>query len=446
MTTTTTTTTNTTRNGKTSQNEKRSIIESPAKNDDDDDAVVVGGTSRIVRGALVVFVASIAYGELERDRDVVTANASSMDMTKDVEDDVGDDPHGTTTPRDAFLDWFVRNGGEYHPIELGYGTTTNVTITEFESYGGWGLALTVPMMAGGEAGKVGGTSSDGNDDDEDADKRPNADDECLNVDCDGDVGVSGGEAGASSNANHTPEDVVVPIIKRLDPLFTVPSSLIITVKSVLETYDSSIGGTSSHYHLPNFESNLNDVLDVAYPNDGPGPSSGGSMGLERQDVIIASYLMAEDCHNRHPGLFVNDGDGGGGRGGGSFWKEYLDVLPKDGIIPRLDTFDDEEYDALHDATLEYVGRESRRLLVLTYGNYDNDADVHDGGGDGRVGLRAVVRDMIRRKIGGPTSSSSSTPTLPPTSIVPDSCISFDAFHRFVAIVSSRAMVLKGVKQ
>jgi hypothetical protein len=112
----------------------------------------------------------------------------------------------------------------------------------------------------------------------------------------------------------------------------------------------------------------------------------------------------------------------------------------------LDTFGDEDYAALRDEGLERAGRESLWLLRTMFGG----DEVGDGDGDGG-GLRTVVRDMIRRKIGmslSSTTTTTTTTTLPhdTTTIVPDSCISFEAFHRFVGIVSSRAMVLRGVKQ
>jgi hypothetical protein len=44
--------------------------------------------------------------------------------------------------------------------------------------------------------------------------------------------------------------------------------------------------------------------------------------------------------------------------------------------------------------------------------------------------------MIHRKLGILSST---------TTTIPETCISFDTFHRFVGIVSSRAMVLKGIK-
>ncbi|KAL3806958.1 hypothetical protein ACHAXA_011375 [Cyclostephanos tholiformis] len=420
-------------------------VKSSTKEDEDDDGfwdeandAEIGGTMRVVRGALVVFVIVVAlitfaasYRGRDRDRVAITARSRRGDYD--------DDNARSRTSRDAFLEWFVKFGGKYHPIDVGDGIMINVTMNEFPSYGGWGLALNVPM-----AGEGASAASDG------VGNRPN-NNECRTGGYDGDS-VSGQlcasdgekekekEERSSSSSSNTPD---VVIIKRLDPLFTVPSSLIITVESILVEYASP---NTSPMYLPNFRSSLMDILERTFPN-GPGLSSRG-MGLGQQDVIIAAYLMAEDCHNRHPELFLNDVGGGEG-GGGSFWKEYLDVLPNDGIIPRLDTFDDEEYIALDDETLESVGRESRQLLSLIFGSDDDAYTGDDGGGSGEggVGLRDVVRDMIRRKIGGPSSSSSSsTPMLlPPTSIVPDSCISFETFHRFVAIVSSRAMVLGGVK-
>ena len=307
------------------------------------------------------------------------------------------------TPKEAFLRWFVDNGGIYHPIGLGGDgdATTNVTIEEFPSYGGWGLALAIP-------GGVASSSS--------SDPPPG---ECRSDDVHG-----------QCEAAESP-----PVIRRLDPLFTVPSSIIITAQSVIETYSSH----ASPLHLPDFRRAVNGILNRSFPN-GPGLSSRG-MGLGQQDAIIAAYLMAEDCQHRHPDLF-DVGDGGGT----SFWGGYLDVLPG-GVIPRLDTFGDEDYAALRDEVLERAGRESLRLLRKMFGG----DEAGDGDGDGG-GLRTVVRDMIRRKIGMSSSSSTTTTTtkrtLPhvTTTIVPDSCISFEAFHRFVGIVSSRAMVLRGVKQ
>jgi len=143
------------------------------------------------------------------------------------------------TPKEAFLRWFVDNGGTYHPIGLGDGgdATTNVTIEEFPSYGGWGLALTIPE-------RVASSSSN-----------PSSD-ECRSDDVHGQCAF----------ASESP-----PVIRRLDPLFTVPSSIIITVQSAIETYSSP----ASPLYLPDFRRAVNGFLDRSFPN-GPGLSSRGS--------------------------------------------------------------------------------------------------------------------------------------------------------------------------
>ncbi|KAL7537014.1 hypothetical protein ACHAXR_007547 [Thalassiosira sp. AJA248-18] len=252
-----------------------------------------------------------------------------------------------------FLKWFVDNGGNFHPIELDNDRSINVTIEEFHFYGGWGLALPIPP-----------------------------------------------ESDYGSCKSESCTDGQSPIIRHLQPLFTVPSSIIISVQSILETSTSD------------FYPRVNKILNQAFPN-GPGLAKHG-MGQIEQDAVIAMYLMAEDCQHRHSDLFKND----------SHWGPYLDVLPAY-KIPRLDTFDDDDYAALNDEKLEYAGRTSKRLLK----------QMHSGMTNG-LSLNAVVQDMIRQKIGG------SEPLSMP---IPSSCSSFDTFHRFVGIVSSRAMVLKGEK-
>jgi len=176
------------------------------------------------------------------------------------------------------------------------------------------------------------------------------------------------------------------------------------------------------------------------------------MGLVQQDIVIGLHLMVEECHYLHADLFNNDNDDDDNNGDddddddddwgrssrASHWGPYLDILPQY-TIPRLDTFDDEEYAALKDEKLEYTGRNSRRVLErLYYSNDDDDGGGASGGGGGSssgLSLKTVLQAMIRQK-NGPTS-------LPLD--VPETCLRFETFHRFVGIVSSRAMVLKGVK-
>lgn len=279
--------------------------------------------------------------------------------------------HQSSSSKDAFLKWFIENGGTFHPIGLGNGrASVNVTIEEFPSYGGWGLALPIPPES----------------------SRPS--DECQSENANGECIADYHES---------------PIIRHLDPLFTVPSSIIISVESILDTY----AATTSPLYLPEFYPTVNKILVEAFPNNGPGLAKRG-MGLAEQDVVIAMYLMVEDCQHKH-----HDED--------SHFGPYLDILPQY-IIPRLDTFGDEEYAALQDKNLEDTGRKSRSLLEKMYYNDDSSNSR----------LQSMVQDMIRQKI-GPSP-------MPSVVTIPSSCISFEAFHQFVGIVSSRACLLKGVKQ
>jgi len=276
--------------------------------------------------------------------------------------------------KDAFLNWFVNNGGTFHRVIINDDTAMNVTIEEFQSYGGWGLALPLPSNIT---------------------EQQQMTDECQIIE---------DEQQYSTNISTSN----TPIIRHLDPLFTVPSTIIISVSSILQEY----AYPRSPQYLPTFYSQVNKILNKAFPQ-GTGLAARG-MGLVEQDVVIAMYLMVEECQHHHTHLFNNNED--------SYWGRYLDVLPQY-TIPRLDTFDDDAYAALKDENLEYVGRRSRHLLEQMYNMSPSE---------GQVSLSSVVRDMIQLK-----KNESET--------IPDTCVSFDTFHRFVGITSSRAMVLKSVK-
>jgi len=144
------------------------------------------------------------------------------------------------------------------------------------------------------------------------------------------------------------------------------------------------------------------------------------MGLVEQDVVIAMMLMTEDCLHPTPLHHTT----------GSVWGPYLDMLSFTSI-PRLDTFDTEEYRMLNDDTLERVGRSSKeRLTNMFHGNNNSNKDGE--GGEEEVSIRAIVRNMIHIR-------------QPSMKTVPPKCLEFDTFHKFIGIVSSRAMVLKGIK-
>jgi hypothetical protein len=161
---------------------------------------------------------------------------------------------------------------------------------------------------------------------------------------------------------------------------------------------------------------------------------GGRMGLAEQDIIIAIYLMVEDCHHHHH-HHIHRHNSYTYKIEDSFWGDYLNILPKY-IIPRLDTFTTSEYEVLNDTLLERTGRESKHILEKIFTNNNEYDTSSSNGGEVPPILQTLVRDMIHRKLGITTTD---------TATIPETCISFDTFHRFVGIVSSRAMVLKGVK-
>jgi hypothetical protein len=361
-----------------------------------------------VSAMIMTIVAYIEYSSRTSYPQQTPSNITVIGPTK-----TNDDRTIPMTPKDAFLSWFVRNGGVYHPIRIGESgnDTVNVTINEFPSFGGWGLAVNIPSSAlpSVEECTTSSSSSITEDDNED----DNADDQqCHKM--------------TESTEQQQQQSI---LIRHLDPLFTVPSTLIITVQSIIEIY----GKVDSIYYLSTFIPTMNAILDRNFPHY-QGMSRGG-MGLAEQDVIIATYLMVEDCHHhlvhRHNSntYMIED----------SYWGEYLDILPQYNI-PRLDTFTTVEYEALNDTLLERTGRESRHVLekIFTNNNNNNDDGSSSNGGREVPILQTLVRDMIFRKL----EILSSTTT---TTTIPETCISFDTFHRFVGIVSSRAMVLKGVK-
>ena len=381
----------------------------------------------IVHGHGFVFAATTAAAEDD-------SNLPSATPPLSIEDD------GIELRKEAFLKWFLQNGGIFHPIQVvvngksedGDGdvvsaATVNVTLEQFPSFGGWGLALPLPTPPTAsvdvDVGQV----------------------ECLSDD-DDDNTITG-----QCTYTTTP---TTPIIQRLDPLFTVPSSLILSVDSILDIYTIE----SSPFYLPSFYTNVNAILIRSNPPYSNNPhhgtiglsrlGGGTMMGLVEQDVVIAMHLMVEECHHQlysnthHQNPYNVTED--------SYWGEYLDVLPQY-TIPRLDTFGNEEYAALQDDNLEFVGRNSKRLLerMFLMNQYENDdSDINADAAMKQkkrngISLQGVVREMIHRKLDIPTMTAS-LPESSATALL-DSCTSFEAFHRFVGVVASRAMVLNGRK-
>ncbi|KAL7492110.1 hypothetical protein ACHAWT_001862 [Skeletonema menzelii] len=326
---------------------------------------------------------------------------------------------------ELFLNWFVDNGGIFHPISsTAVGNdddNVQITIQKFDGMG-WGLAAIVNATSSSFA------ANDNNNSDDNV---------CKNT----------FNANNSCSANSA-SSIIIP---HLAPLFTVPPNLIISISSILNTYASP----SSEYYLPNFYTIVNQVLLTSFPrgmglakmssrhggtNDGGGNHyHHGRMGLVEQDVVIAMMLMTEECLHHLNNNNKWDDSTNTTAGSGSFWGPYLNMLPSK-PIPRLDTFDTGAYAMLNDATLEMVGRSSKqRLLSMFHGNVN--------GNDNNVSIKAVLRDMIhiqqqqqrQRSNSNNNNNNNNNPTVPPE------CLQFDTFHKFIGIVSSRAMVLKGIK-
>ena len=369
---------------------------------------------------LTIIVAYIAYSSRTNHlpQKASTKNHTVIGPATTRRNDLTDIAMQAMTPKDAFLAWFVRNGGVYHPIHITGSSnkeTVNVTIDEFPTFGGWGLAVNIPSSSallpveGGECNSNSMTAAD-----EDAKAE-----QCKMM-----------ESKEEEQQQQQQQQQSI-LIRHLDPLFTVPSSLIITVQLIIETYGKEVD--SIHY-LSSFIPTMNAILDRAFPHyQGMMSQGGGRMGLTEQDIIIAIYLMVEDCHHHHHHIHRHNSNTY--KIEDSFWGEYLNILPKY-IIPRLDTFTKSEYEVLNDTLLERTGRESKHILEKIFTNNNEYDTSSSNGGEVPPILQTLVRDMIHRKLGITTTN---------TATIPETCISFDTFHRFVGIVSSRAMVLKGVK-
>jgi hypothetical protein len=267
----------------------------------------------------------------------------------------------------AFLAWFEEGGGRLSP---------SVTLGSSPDFGGLGLMATPGT-------DVGGTGGSGN--------------------------TRGGG------------------IRHLDELFSVPSSLVVTAKSISERYlrlglrdseGSSEGGSV-----------WEEVGRAMGGSPGGGPFSGDNH-MPRQDYVLALHLMAE-CAVEEVGSISGSGSGSGSR-----WGPYLALLPRE-QIPRLDTFAEEHLELLGDPYLARLARESRAALGDAW---RGGAGV--GGSGNRPGLEGLASGMAvlaaedagvvgaARLLEGSSSSS---------------CLTFESFHRHVALASSRAMVLGGVK-
>lgn len=348
-----------------------------------------------------------------------------------------------TKEGELFLTWLTDNGAFFHPIKKNpINNDTSVDTTDDDD----GVQITIQKFDGmgwGLAAIVNNTSSN---DVCESSTRPSSEEE------------------EEEEESCSTQQAALLLIPHLTPLFTIPSNLIISISSILHTYSSSSSSSSSSslYYLSNFYHVVNKVLLTSFPrgqglakmqhHNNNDNNNGVRMGLVEQDVVIAMMLMTEDCLHRHD-HHHHHGDGGGGGGdssnnsSSSFWGPYLDMLPSS-PLPRLDTFENDAYAMLNDAKLEMAGRSSKQLLTtIFYGSTkggDDDDDVQQQSSS--MSIKAVVRDMINIRLSNNNNPSTATTMTSTTAHeVPPVCLQFDTFHKFIGIVSSRAMVLKGIK-
>lgn len=177
-------------------------------------------------------------------------------------------------------------------------------------------------------------------------------------------------------------------IHHLEEMFTIPESIIISSQSIIQQFSSN-----GEQQIQRFQTKLMSILNQYVPQS----------QMVQQDIIIALYLIVQ-CKLDAKSNF----------------KPYLDILPTY-IIPRLDTFNVDELEMLQDDELSDLAEESKSQLHSLWNS---------------VELQSLLSLMIKL-----TQESISVSL----DIDKSQCISFHSFHRFVSIVSSRAMVLHGTK-
>jgi len=194
------------------------------------------------------------------------------------------------------------------------------------------------------------------------------------------------------------------VLHALDEMFTIPANIIISTQSALEHFQTV------QAQIPD---KIRNLVQYHFHHS----------SMVQQDAIIATFLM-QQC----------------ALGDKSRFKPYLDILPQQ-IIPRLDTFEEEHLTLLEDPYLAQVARDSKERLLKFY---------HDE--NFQFMLNTMARMQTKSEPPSTTNTITNIDADTDTLYTDDegdsiliSCGSFHSFHRFVSIVSSRAMVLYGQK-
>jgi hypothetical protein len=117
--------------------------------------------------------------------------------------------------------------------------------------------------------------------------------------------------------------------------------------------------------------------------------------FDQQDMIIALQLMIECA-----------------MGGASFWFPYLQIIPE--YVPRLDYYNEKELALLQDTELHQMSVTSKRLIQEVW------EKIQEAGSWSKL-LDAATDN-------------------------PDpKCLTYEMFHHFIAIVGSRAFILRNIK-
>eukprot|EP00562_Extubocellulus_spinifer_P001529 CAMPEP_0178473268 /NCGR_PEP_ID=MMETSP0696-20121128/1998_1 /TAXON_ID=265572 /ORGANISM="Extubocellulus spinifer, Strain CCMP396" /LENGTH=553 /DNA_ID=CAMNT_0020100483 /DNA_START=34 /DNA_END=1695 /DNA_ORIENTATION=+ len=201
----------------------------------------------------------------------------------------------------------------------------------------------------------------------------------------------GGSISSSDGAGNG-GDIVVSggrqnVISKSDELFTVPRSIIVSARSVIDRFASL-----SRQNNSIASGDMERIVSLSFQSP-----------LVQQDVYLSLHLMAE-CS----------------LGTASKLLPYLRMLPTD--VPRLDTFDEEALEVLRDDYLATLARQSREELSTAW---------H------KNGVKDIALQMARMV------AIDSGLSLEDEAVSRDDCLTFESFHRFVAIASSRAMILEG---
>lgn len=175
-------------------------------------------------------------------------------------------------------------------------------------------------------------------------------------------------------------------VQKTDTLFTIPSSAIITADWVLQRY-------------PMFAIDLVKLAD----DSNMSPST-------RQDLIIALYLMVECSYGE----------------ASEIWP-YLQVLPD--LVPRLTTFDNNTLGMLQDQFLTELKHHDLSKLTKVWDH----------------GLSKMVTVIADQSIDD-AEADNGTRSRRSRNGTYKGCLTFESFHHYVAISSSRAMLLEhGIK-